>query len=429
VSWIDHETLLIEDHTRPLITLAAVMPMRLLDDPPGQEGLTYLTAQMLTRGAGDYDHAALHEELDVLGAQLHVSASRNGTTLSGDVLTRNLDAYESIVTDVLTRPRFDPSEFEKLKRRTLAEIEQVKDHDDALGMRYFVRELFEGHPYGRPSMGTKESLSALTVSDVVACYERHFSSEVRAQAAAGDISPQRLQSFFSATLGQLPPGVVELSVPPRASRPAGHHLTLVDKPQRSQTQVFIGQPTIDANHPDALALLIGNMLFGGTFTARLSHEIREKRGWSYGVSSSFGPDRHVGTFIMRFFPGNDQTVPAIRLADSMFQSLVAAGGTVVEVEAAKRYLIQSHPLSMETPERELLQRLGARLLGRDDQWVDRFTEQVSEITTEQVNHALRTHLDPDHLLTTVVCTASDLRDAVDTWDRPTATRTVAYDVL
>ncbi len=429
MSWIDEKTLWMEDYTRPLVTVASVLPLSLLHDPLGKEGLTYLTTQMMTRGAGSFDRATLHEELDVLGAQLHVSTSRNGTTISGDVLSRNLDAYQELVATVLTQPRFELEEFEKLKRQTLAELAQIRDHDDALGSRFFVRELFGDHPYGRPSMGTEASLAQIELGDIVTWYERHMAGETLVHAGCGDLTPERMSAFIEATAGQLPAGQVPAIEIPEARPVPGQHVTLVDKPGRSQTQVFMGQPTICATHPDYIALLVGNTVFGGTFTARLSHEIREKRGWSYGASSSVAADRHIGTFTMRFFPANDQTVPAIRLADAMVQSFVSAGTTLQEVEAAKRYLIQSHPLSIETPERELQQRLNLRLLGRSDDWLDGFSERISAVTPEKIALALRRHLDPDRMLTTVVCTAADLQDQIEIWDRPTATRVVAYDSL
>jgi len=429
VSWIDEKTLWLADHTRPLVTIASVMPLSLLHDPLGKEGLTYLTTQMMMRGAGDYDRALLNEELDVLGAQLHVSTSRNGTTIAGDVLSRNLDAYQALVETVLTRPRFEAEEFEKLKRQTLAEIAQVRDRDDALGSRFFIRELFEDHPYGRPSMGTEASLAQIQLADVIAWYERHIAGETLVHAGCGDLTEDRMRAFIASTVGSLGPGErTPIEIPPARPLP-GQHVTLVDKPGRSQTQVFMGQPTLPATHPDYIPLLVANTIFGGTFTSRLSHEIREKRGWSYGVSSSIAADRNIGSFTMRFFPANDQTVPAIRLADAMYQSFVSAGVTLVEVEAAKRYLIQSHPLSIETPEREVQQRLSLRLLGRDDDWLDGFSERIAAVTPPAIGMALRRHLDPDRMLTTIVCTASDLQDAIETWDRPTATRVVAYDSL
>ena len=290
MSWIDEKTLWISDETRPLVTAASVLPLSILHDPLGQEGLTYLTTQMLTRGAGDYDRAALHEELDLLGAQLHVSTSRNGTTVSGDVLSRNLDAYQELVATVLTKPRFDAEEFAKLKRQTLAEIEQIRDHDDALGSRFFIRELFQDHPYGRPSMGTEASLGQIELSHVVDWYERYLGGETLIHAGCGDLSAERMSAFIAGTVGQLGPAQVPTVEIPVARPIGGRHVTLVDKPGRSQTQVFMGQPTLQATHPDYIPLMVGNTIFGGTFTARLSHEIREKRGWSYGVSSSVAAD-------------------------------------------------------------------------------------------------------------------------------------------
>ncbi|TNF30349.1 MAG: insulinase family protein, partial [Deltaproteobacteria bacterium] len=215
------------------------------------------------------------------------------------------------------------------------------------------------------------------------------------------------------------------AVPPLAT-PAGYRVVLVDKPERSQTQVFIGHTTLDANHADYLPLLIAQTVFGGTFTARVSHEIREKRGWSYGAYSYLSTDRHLGTFTIRFYPSVADTLPAIQLADELFRDLVARGVTSDELEFARDYLANGHAFSIDTAERRLSELMSARLQGRPDGWVDGFVDAVRAVTPEQVDAALKRHFTPESLITSVVATASDLRDAITAWPRVSAIEDVDY---
>jgi len=413
-------TVLVRDASRAISTWILSLPAGALYDPPGKEGLCYLTGQLLLRGAGDLDQAAFSDALDVLGSTLSVGVGRERTTLSGDALTRHLDDFEALVALMLRAPRFDADELDKLKRQTIAELAQVVDNDAALGQRFFLRKLFADHPYGRPVKGTEATIANITVDDVRACYADHFVRGEAHAGASGDVDAERVDLFVNRTLGALPDRAPAPWTIPPCPTPSGHAVILVDKPERSQTQVFIGHTTLDANHPDYLPLLIAQTLFGGTFTARLSHEIREKRGWSYGAYSYLATDRQLGSFTMRFYPSLADTMPATQLATEMFQALVRDGVSDEEVAFARDYLANGHAFSIDTAERRLGELLSARLLGRDDDWVDRFAERIAAITPEAVNAAVRKHLTPDALVTSIVATASDLADAVRAWPEATA---------
>lgn len=420
------DVILIEDHSRPISTFVLSLPVGSLDDPPGKEGLAYLTGQMLLRGAGARDHAAFVDEIDYLGASISVGTGRERSSVSGDALTRNLDAVEGLVGDLLGAPHFDAAELDKLRRQTIAELAQVQDSDAALGNRFFARAMFEEHPYGRPLKGTEQSLARITLDDVRAFFAERFISGGAVVGVAGDVGPERLDAFLAATLGRLPARHAAKAAIPPCPTPDGYRLVLVDKPERSQTQVFIGHTTIGANHPDFFPLLVAQTIFGGTFTARISHEIREKRGWSYGAYSYLSADRHLGTFTIRFYPATADTVPAIVLADQMFAELVRDGVTADEVDFTKSYLANSHAFSIDTPERLLSERLSARLNGRPDDFVETFVARVEAVTREQANAALRAHLSPGAQVASVVATAAELRPALEAWGRVTALETVDY---
>jgi len=424
------ELLLIDDHTRPVLGAAVVLPTGCLWDPPGKEGLAYLTGQMLTRGAGDMSREAIADEVDFLGATLSATVGRKSMTVSGDVLSRNLDAYQGLVARVVAEPTFPAEELEKLKRLTIAEIRQVIDNDAALGNRHYARALFTDHPYGRPLKGTPETVAAITRDDVVAFYRQHVRSQSAFVAAAGDVTEARLADFASATVGRLesggsPPLVVP---PPRAIEQS--QVVLVDKPERTQTQVFIGHLSVHSRHPDYTALHIANTYFGGTFTSKLTQEIREKRGWSYSAYSALSTDRHLGSLTLRFGPAVKDTLPAIQLARDLLQEFKDKGPSDDDIAFAKGYLVKSHPFSIDTPGRQLNERLMARLQGRPDRFVDEYMASVEAVDADAVREAVAKHIHPDRMVVAVVCTADDLREPMASWDALSgadAVKTVAYD--
>ena len=174
--------------------------------------------------------------------------------------------------------------------------------------------------------------------------------------------------------------------------------------------------SVDARHDDHVALHVANTYFGGTFTSKFTTEIREKRGWSYGASSYLSADRHLGTFSLRFAPSVKDALPAIALSRDLLTELRDHGPTDEEVAFAKGYLINSHPFSIDTPTRQLNERLMSRLQGRPDSFVDDYMEQIAEVDAPAVRAAVARHITPDRLLMTVVCTATDMSEAMRAWD-------------
>ncbi len=422
----DVETLLVEDHSRAIGSLVLSLPVGSLHDPPGKSGLSYLTGQMLLRGAGGMDHGALLDELELLGSALSVGVGRSRTSVSGDALSRNVDAFEGLVSAILAAPALEEAELDRLKRQTLAEIAQVRDSDSALGQRFFVKDLFEGHPYGRPLKGTEATVRSITIDDVRAFYRDKYAAGGVVVAAAADLTRERVAAFIERTVARLPADApAPLEVPPIAT-PRGFNLTVVDKPERSQTQCYLGHITLDANHEDFFPLLVAHTAFGGTFTARLSREIRDKRGWSYGAYSYLSTDPNLGTFTMRFYPSTADAVPAMSLADELFRALTRDGVTDAEADFAKRYLANSHAFSVDTAERRVSELLSARLNGRPADFVDTFVARIEAVTTERINAAIRAHLHPEAVTAAIVGTASDLEASLAAWERPTSTRVFDY---
>ena len=420
------DLLIVPEHTRPIAVFSLNVQAGLLHDPPGKEGLAWFTGQMLMRGTKSWTHEALSEELDFLGSLAGVAVGRDSTSLTGDALVRNFDDFEAICAAVLHEPTFPQAEIDKLKRRTIADLRQIKDNDESLGRHFFVHHLYDNHVYGQALRGTEKSLGNISRDDIVAFHAQHYRSAGTIAGFAGDIDVARAEQFAAATLGRLPKGAGPSFEVGPLDYGEGYRLTLVDKPDRSQTQVFIGHPAIHGNHPDYTALFVANTILGGTFTSRLSHEIREKRGWSYGAYSSVHGDQRMGSFMARFYPGTGDTVAALELADQLITDYQANGPTDEEVAKAIEYLVNAHPMAVETAEKELHHRLMQRLIGRPDDWLETYVARMKALTPDKIRAAAKAHLRPDDVTVTVVCTAAELQADLDAWGRPANVQILDY---
>lgn len=396
------------DFARPFATIGFALTRGVLDDPPGKEGLAHLTAQMLTRGTRRRTRPQIADAIDHIGSSVDISVSRDHTTLWSDGLTRHRDTLMALLVELVNEPSFPDDELEKLKRETLADLAALRDDDASLGMRFFARQLYGNHPYARPSKGDERSLANITRDDLVALHATWSVSDMLV-AIAGDLD-DHAQEQVAARLGAALPGqgVVAPVIPSPTATPAGWNVTIVDKPKRTQTQVFIGHLALHAMHPDWTPLQVGQTSFGGTFTSRFSHEIREKRGWSYGAWSQLSGDPRLGTFMLRFYPNTGDTAPALLLSHQLLSDFARTGPTSDEFVAAQSYLQNGFVFAIDTAVKRLSELVSARLMGYPDDHVDSTVERLRKVTFEDAVRATTTHLRPDDMAVTIVGTASEL---------------------
>jgi zinc protease len=303
-------------------------------------------------------------------------------------------------------------EFGKLKRETLAELVEIRDHDRELAQRWFGRHLFAAHPYGRSVSGTQDSVSSIAREDVTSLYSLVTTSNNLVFAFAGDIDAGRANSIVERIEAALPAGETRRDSIPEPVMNTGRHLVIVDKPERTQTQILIGCLGTHPHDPDHLALHVGNTIFGGTFTARLMQEVRVKRGWSYGAYSSAPYDRHRRSFSMWTFPKASDAAACIALELELLEKWVAQGVTAKELAWAKRYLVRSHAFAVDTATKRVGQALDEEVYGLPPGYHAEYVERIRALSIQEVNTAIRTRITPNDLLVTVLGTAGDIESSI-----------------
>ncbi len=405
--------LVIEDRDLPYVAFAVDLYAGAHSDPEGKEGLARMAGEMRVRGTEAFTREQLAEALDGLGSALNVSVRRRVTSIRGDVAREHLDRFCEILSEVLWRPTFPEEEVQKLKRQTLSELEAIRDDDGALARRALARTLFKGHPWGRPLMGDETSVAAIERDDLVAWHEANTTTASMIVSASGAVSAGELrEALLRAFPDELPTHELDASSDPEVEPPEGRVVVLVDKPERTQTQVLLGHMAPSVSHPDQLPLVVGNTAFGGTFTARLMQEVRVKRGWSYGAYSRVSSGKELGAFQVSFYPKTEDTAPALELVLSMLEDLKDKGLDPAEVDFARQHRTQAFPFQLETHGRRLSLLLDARFLGRPKDWVRSYEERVSAVTSEQVASALQRCVHPDNMVIAVTCTAADVMESI-----------------
>lgn len=391
-------------HDLPLVEVSAALPGGSAADAPSQEGAARHAAELMRRGAGTRDREALDEAFDVLGASLEVATSWDAVTFSARCLARNIDATVALLADVLARPTFPADEHDRLARESLGILDDIRDDDGALCGRWFDREVFAGHAYGRTALGTADSLATLTRADAMLWARRNVRQSNLRVGVAGDVTRARAIELATRLGAGLPLAAEPRSAPPALPLPATRRTIFVDKPERVQTQITIGCPAPAYASADWLPLSIGAAIFGGTFTSRLMTEVRVKRGWSYGASCRIGRGRVGAATRLRVFPAAEQTPDTLALVLSLWEQIVADGVTAGELEQIRGYLEGRWAFEIDTPGKRLERRLDGLLLDVPADRTFNYVARLHAVTRAEINAAIRRWWRPE--LATIVLTGT-----------------------
>lgn len=344
-------TLLVtEVHALPVVSFNLVTRGGATYDPAGKAGLTSLTYDMLEEGAGALGALAFSDAVADLGADFGAGGGRQsgGVYISG--LVRQAGPMLGLLADALQRPKLEAQAFERRKQQTIATLLRRRGSPQGLAFERIPEMIYgAGHPFGHPATGTVESVSGLTLDDVKAQYARAFSPKHSALIVAGDITLAQAKALAETHLGawtaakaEAPPAVPGLEAKPRAK------VTLVDKPGAAQTMMIIGRPMFAQGHPDEDTVTLANLVFGGSFGARLNMNLREAKGYTYGAHSQASFRTGVGVFVAYSALRADVTGAGLAETFGELVRLKSAPPTAEELSDARSGVIRSMPGKFET---------------------------------------------------------------------------------
>ncbi len=378
-------------------------------DPAERAGLASATAAMLSAGVAAtatqpaLDENALSEAWVDLGAQLGASAGLDRFSMSLRSLTDPVLLEQAVTLAVrqLAAPAWSDAVWQRDRLRWQAGLREADTRPATLAARRFAQAVYQGHPYGQEV--TVASLDAISVDDIRAFYRRHAAA-CRAQISlVGDIDRATAERIVDRLLAALAPnGCEPLPAVPEV-QPLKQAVESRLPFEAAQAQVLIGQPGHRRNDPDFFPLFVGNyILGGGGFVSRLTTEVREKRGLSYGAYSYFAPGLHAGAFQAGLTTRPDQAAQAEAIAREVIRRFVAEGPSEDELRAARDYLVNGFALRLDSNRKLLDNVANIAWNGLPLDYLDRWTARVESVTADDIRRAFARVLQPDRMVTVVV---------------------------
>lgn len=367
-----------------------------LDEPEALPGLASFTAAMLSRGTRSRTFAEINEIIEGMGASLGYSSDRYKTGFSTKSLAEDLDTVLEILADELRKPVFPAEYVEKVRSLRLSALAERENDTRQMASLAFRELMYGGHPLGRDPLGTRESLKAINRDALVRFYEEFFSPQGMVVAVVGALPAETAVRKIEAAFGDW-----HAARPPRPPLPPWHGLDGIRRrhvamPDKSQSDLVLGWPAMRRLDPDFDPARLANTVLGVFgMMGRLGANVRERQGMAYYAFSRLSADRDVGTWaaIAGVNPVNvSRAVTAILEEAKRLQDELVPDD---ELEDAKRYLIGSLPLQLETNDgvASLLVDLEWDQLGLD--YLERYREIIEGLTAEQVQAVARKYLDPE----------------------------------
>jgi len=338
---------LVREHAVPLVALSYAFHGGSSQDDADKTGAANLAADMLDEGAGSLDSKTYHERLENRAIDLRFRVGRDYFRGSLRTLNEHRDEAFELLGLALTKPRFEADAVERVRGQELAGLRRETTNPNNLASRSWWRTAFPGHPYGRESKGTLETVPRITAGDLRDYVRRTFARNELTVSIVGDIDAETAGKLIDRAFAGLPKRN-DLK-PVAAASPSNLGRRIVIDINVPQAVVNFGGQGIARHDPDFMAAYIVNhILGGGSFSSRLYREVREKRGLAYGVSDSLVWFRRAAVVIGGTATRGDRTADALKVIEHEIKRMAENGPTADELNEAKAYIKGSYALSLDT---------------------------------------------------------------------------------
>ena len=332
------------------------------DEPADHGGIAHFVEHMLFKGTSGRTAEDIAQAIDSVGGQLDAFTSKEYAGYYIKVLDEHLPLALDVLSDMVLRPAFAPADIEREKKVIVEELKMVEDTPDDLVHELFTQQFWEGHPLGRPILGTRESVEALTRGALHDYFASAYAADTMVVAAAGNLEHARLRELVERHFAAVEPSRLARDTVAPTARPA---LVVRDK-ELEQSHVCLGTSAHPQNHEDRYAGYILNTILGGSMSSRLFQNIRERRGLAYAVFSGLGAYRDTGMFNVYAGCAAESVSQVIDLVVQELRLVKAEPVPEAELRRAKDHLKGNLMLSLESTSSRMTH------LARQDIYFDQF---------------------------------------------------------
>jgi zinc protease len=393
-------------------------------DPADKRGMAAMMSTMMLEGTTTLTSTQIAETEEKLGADVNVSSSLDRTVASVRAVKPNLAASLDLLADVVKNPAFADNELERVRVQQLTRIQAENGQPQGIAVRQLPPLLYgAGHPYGGPLTGSGYPETVATISKAdVAAFHRDWVHPAKAEIfVVGDSSLQEIMPLLEQRFGAWKPAAAAapaknfaVAIPSAQSK-----ILLIDRPNSPQSLVLAGKVLDARGSDDLLTLRAANEIFGGDFLSRINMDLRETKGWSYGVRSQISGAEDKVPFFMFAPVQTNQTGPSIKvLMDQLNDFNGGKPVTADELDKTIKGNVLELPGSYEQSSAVLQQMQADRLNKRPFTYAETIAAQYQALTAQKLNDEMRARIDPAKITWLVVGDAAKVRPQLETLGLP-----------
>ena len=392
----------------PVISIVLLVPGGSSADPPDNHGLVSITSGLLDEGSKGQSALEIADRLSMIGGDLDIESGMDAVVVSLTTLDRFFETGLALVHEMVTEPNLANDDFNRIRNLRLERLKQMKDNAGAVAERAFARVVYGSHPYGHLSLGSETALTAMTVDHTRALHAAMFGPAGSTLVIAGDrpeeelldVGAKMFESWRAAASTLTIDRQAAMSPPPESPEVK---LGVVNRPGAAQSELRIGHACAPRSTPDYPKLLILNTILGGDFVSRLNSNLREAKGFTYGVRTGFNLRRGIGPFVTQTSVGTNVTGPAIQEALHEIRGIASSKpATTEEVSIAFASLSKGYPRGFETAGQVARSVAQLALHNLPDTYFEEFVPRLAQVTAADVSAAARQYLLPSKMTTVIV---------------------------
>jgi predicted Zn-dependent peptidase len=314
-------------------------------EPADRNGISHFIEHMVFKGTERRSCEEIARTMDSVGGMLDAFTTKEYVCFNAKVLDENLAVAFDVISDMVLRPLFGDSDIEREKSVVLEEIKMDQDNPETLVNESFLQNFWEGHPLGRPILGTRETVGNFDRAGLFEWFRRCYSPNEIIISAAGNLEHAHLVDLVHAQFGPVAAGADGYHPAPPDPRPA---LVVRRKRSLAQAHVCMGVPAFPVSDPRRFANALINNILGSGMSSRLFQNIRERQGLAYAVFSETTSYHDTGLLSVYAATGGDKVERLVRSVVEEFRRLKDEPVSEDELHRAKQQLKGSMTLSLES---------------------------------------------------------------------------------
>jgi len=411
------KVLVAEQHELPLVQFNLMVKAGWTTDPKDKPGVSSIACDLQDEGTKNRTALQISQNLKDIGSELYTGSTFDGSTISMNTLKKHLTKSLEIFADVVGNPTFPQSELDRKKKEYLANIMQEKREPLTTAFKSFFKILYgKNHPYSQPytGSGTEESVNSIKREDLTGFYDNYFRPNNATLIVVGDITADEIIPVLEIALKTWKKKDVQNVEIPELTKIKGNHVYLIDKPGAAQSVIIAGHYGIQRNSPDYFKVLVMNTILGGKFTSRLNMNLREDKGYTYGVSSGFMYLQGTGPFYAYAQVHTQYTKESL---SEMIKEFKAISGDKPlgneELEETKKYVTLKYPREFET-----INQIGNKLgeivkydLSKD--FFNNYVSAVENVTANDVNSAAKKYIDMNNMIFVIMGDVEKIKSGIE----------------